>query len=111
MDGSGLAALERAELAARERRLAAMAEAERIVGAATERARAIEAEVPERTEAAVAARRDEHLERTAAAIAAIDEELVAFERGAVLPGPADPAFERAVELVVAAVLGEDRWER
>ena len=47
-------------------------------------------------------------ERTAAAIVAIDEELAEFERGAVLPGPSDPAFERAVELVVAAVLGEHR---
>ena len=42
MDGSGLAALERAEHAARERRLAAMTEAERIAGAAAERARVIE---------------------------------------------------------------------
>jgi hypothetical protein len=111
MDGSGLAALERAELVARERRLTAMAEAERIVGAATERASAIEAALPERIAAALAARRDEHRERTAAAIAAIDEELAEFERRAVPPGPSDPAFERAVELVVAAVLGEDRQER
>jgi hypothetical protein len=111
MDGSGLAALERAELAARERRLAAMAEAERIVAVATERARAIEAELPERVAAAVAARRREHRERTAAAIAAVDGELATFERRAIQPGPSDPAFERAVELVVVAVLGEDRQER
>ncbi len=110
MDGSGLAALERAELAARERRLAAMAEAERIVAVATERARAIEAELSERIAVAVATRRREHRERTETAIAVVDEELAEFERRAVLPGPADPAFERAVDLVVAAVLGEDRLE-
>jgi hypothetical protein len=115
MAGSSLIVLEGAELAARERRLAAVAEAERIVAAATERAAAIEAAIPGQVEAALADRRREHEVRAASAVAAIEAELADLERAVARPdleraGPrgaaTDPAFEAAVALVVAAVLGE-----
>ena len=48
---SVLAALEQAEMAARERRLAASSEAERIISAARERASAISAGADQRVEA------------------------------------------------------------
>jgi hypothetical protein len=104
MDASPLAILERAELAARERRLAATAEAEHILAAAAERAAAIEAAVPDRIAAALADLRRTHAERAAAEVQAIERELASL--GATpLPGR-DDAFSAAVELVVAAVLGE-----
>jgi Skp family chaperone for outer membrane proteins len=97
--------LERAELAARERRLAAEAEAQRLLSDARERAARIERESARRSTDAVAARR-RALRRGALAevrdieqeIAAIDEQRAA-ESGCSAPRP-------AVELVVRAVLGE-----
>jgi hypothetical protein len=110
MVGPSLAALEQAELAARERRLAAVAEAERIVAAATERARAIEDAIPSRADAARADRRREHEDRAARDVAAIEAELADLEREAAHGAAPAPAFEDAVALVVAAVLGERESE-
>jgi hypothetical protein len=105
MDLSPLAILERAELAARERRLAAGAEADDILAAAEERVAAIEAETPDRVAAAIVDVRRRHEERAEAEVQAIGRELADL--------PASPArvdgetaFAAAVELVVAAVLGE-----
>jgi vacuolar-type H+-ATPase subunit H len=105
MDSSPLAILEQAELAARERRLAANAEAEEILAAAGLRVAAIEAETPDRVAAALQDVRHRHDERADAEARAIEQELADLPA---LParGGQDPAFAAAVELVVAAVLGE-----
>lgn len=105
MDSSPLAILERAELAARERRLAANAEAEEILAAAGLRVAAIEAETPDRVAAALADLRLRHDERADAEVRAIEQELAELTAS-----PArveqETATATAVELVVAAVLGE-----
>jgi hypothetical protein len=105
-DAAAIAELERAELAARELRLMAVAEAERLLEAARLAASVVEAGVEERVTGAVERSRCEHLAEAEAEVAAIDEELArhgsATDGVGVLPG----AFEAAVEHVVAAVLGE-----
>lgn len=105
MDLSPLAILERAELAAREQRLAATAEAEEILAAAELRAAAIEAETPDRVAAALQDVRHRHDERADAEVRAIEQKIADLPA---LParGGQDPAFAAAVEVVVAAVLGE-----
>lgn len=105
MDQSPLAILERAELAARERRLTASAEADRILAAADERVVAVEAAIPGRIQAALDGLRAAHDERAAAEVRVIDEELRALE-AATPRGGSDRASAAAVDLVVAAVLGE-----
>jgi hypothetical protein len=104
MDLAPLATLERAELAAREQRLGAAAEADRIIAAATDRAAAIAAGVPDRIAAAVAELRRAYDERARHEIEQIERELAMLE--ATPQTTADPAFAAAVELVVRAVLGE-----
>jgi hypothetical protein len=105
MDLSPLAILERAELAARERRLAAAAEAERILAAAAERAGLIEAELPDRIAAAVAELRRAQDERATVELDRIERELADLEAESGRP-TTKGAFRAAVDLVVAAVLGE-----
>lgn len=103
---SVLAALEQAEMAARERRLAASSEAERIISAARERASAISAGADQRVEAAL-----DELRRTteAAADAAIEDlEASASREASMGHRTADPSVEQAVSVVVAHVLGEAR---
>ena len=110
MEPSPLAILERAELAARGRRLTATAEAERIVAAAAERATVIEAGVPDRIASALADLRRVHDMRAAAEVEAIERDLAALEAEADRPDDLG-AFDAAVRLVVAAVLGEDTDSR
>ena len=103
---SVLAKLERAEQAARERRLSAEAEAERELEAAVRTVGEIEAGAPARTTAALAALREDHLRRARDGIATIEAELAALEVGGA-GGPRErERFGQAVEQVVAAVLGE-----
>ena len=101
MEPPALVILERAEQAARERRLAAGVEAERlIVAARAEAARIEEAAEGAAAKAAEAARR--------AVAAAADREIAALEAGAwaaIRPSP--EAGAAAVAFVVAALLGED----
>ncbi len=130
VEGSILARLERAELAARERRLAAEAEAERILEAAGATVGGIDAGVPARIATALAELRARHIRRAHDEVAAIEAELAELElnvgnrpqqedwpvdsgpaEAPVDSGPAEApidhgAFESAVQLVVAAVLGE-----
>ena len=103
-EGSVLAALEQAEMAARERRLAASSEAERIISTARERADSISAGAGQRVEAAL-----DELRRTteAAADAAIEDlEAGASREVASSHGTSDPNAAQAVSVVVAHVLGE-----
>lgn len=116
MRQSALIGLERAELAARERRLAASAEAERRVAAAHAEAGRIRDGIDAEVRSALEARRREHDDRAAAEIAAIEAEIAALgddggagDRagdGTDRPSQADPAEARAVGLVVSVVLGE-----
>ena len=101
-------ALERAELAARERRLAAAAEAERIVEDAGAKARAVGDAVEGRIAATLAERRETLIGAARAEAAVIEAETEALAPTA--PVTAEPerraAIERAAERLVAAVLGE-----
>ena len=103
---SVLVTLERAEQAARERRLSADAEAERELEAAARTVAEFEAGTPARIATALAALREDHLRRARAEIATVEAELAALEgRGA--DGPEErERFGQAVERVVSAVLGE-----
>lgn len=105
MSKSVLAELEHAELAARERRLAAVVEAEQRVVAAAAAAAAVRSGIDAAIVDALDALRREHRERAAAAVAAIEGELAALDRP-VEADAVDPDANAAVELVVAAVLGE-----
>jgi hypothetical protein len=95
-------ALERAELSARERRLAAESEAEQLLADAARAVATIEAEVPARIERALADQRARHLGAAQAEVAAIEARL------AEAPEPASVAqpSRGAVALLVAAVLAE-----
>jgi hypothetical protein len=107
MDRSVLAVLEDAELRARERRLVAAAEAERRLAVGAARVAAIEAGVPTAAARAVAEAWVASDARVQAGLAEIEEATRALDVAAVT-GPSDPAIEAAAELVVAAVLGEER---
>jgi adenosylmethionine-8-amino-7-oxononanoate aminotransferase len=99
-----LAVLERAERWARERRLAALAEADRISAEAAARVAAIEAERPARIEARLAELRAAYARATAEQVAAVETD--PLDRGAAAV-PADPArIAEAAEVLVRAVLGE-----
>lgn len=108
MDRSILPALERAELAARERQLAAAAEADKVLERARTEARAIADGVDARITAAVAERRTALLGRAEAEATRINAEIEALGR------PTSPAsdpelrarIERAAEQIVARVLAE-----
>jgi hypothetical protein len=107
-----LGALERAELDARERRLAAQAEADRLLEAARTASAELEAGLEARIEDAIAALRLDLLERADRDVAAIEQELTGLDRAAAGGsaggrGRAERArFDAAVAAVVAAVLGE-----
>jgi len=111
METAILIELERAELSAREKRLSAEAEARQTVADAQAEARRLELDVDRRIRRAIDARRKQH------AIAAEREILALRQQVRLLIGPQtagvattrdpeNPATERAVALVVAAVLGE-----
>lgn len=115
MDDGPLAVLERAELAARERRLTAVSEAERIGAAADEVAARIGADVPGRIQSAVEALRLRHDTRATVEMAEIERELAALVRGE--PAAHDDAahddaahddagLSAAASLIVAGVLAE-----
>jgi hypothetical protein len=97
-------ALERAELAARERRLAAENEAETILARAGATVAELETALPARKATALAESRARHDVAADAEIQAIEMSLAAE-----LPGvaPAAATIRMAAELLVAAVLGED----
>lgn len=106
-----LGELERAELDARERRLAAQAEADRLLEAARTAIEELEAGLDARIDEAIAALRLDLLGRADREVAAIERELAALDRAAGTSaggrGRAERArFEAAVGDVVAAVLGE-----
>ena len=101
-----LATLERAEQAARERRLSAEAEAERELEAASRAAGEIAAGAPARIAAAITALREEHRRRARDEVAAIEARLAALEGGEIPVVPESGRFEAATELVVRAVLSE-----
>lgn len=105
-EAAEISRLEQAELAARERRLAAEAEADRLLEAARQRVREIEAGLEARIAAALADLRRAHLERAEAEVAAIEAELAGRARRLPADAATSPAFDEAVELVVGAVLGE-----
>ncbi len=103
-EGSVLAALEQAEMAARERRLAASNEAEDITSAARQRAQRISDGASQRVDAAL-----DELRRTAEAVAdaAIEElEARAAKGSSTRPGAGPQAVDQAVSVVVAHVLRE-----
>jgi len=105
-EASVLDALEQAEMAARERRLAASSEAEDILSAAQQRASAISARAGQRVDDALAELR---LEAEAEADTAIDDlERAVAKRADASAGSeqADAGVEKAVAFVVAQVLGE-----
>jgi hypothetical protein len=105
-----LVLLERAEIAARERRLTAMADADRLVAEAEVRSAAVTGSAAERATAAVGAFRARSEAEAARAIAELERERAALSATIDAEGPADPRFELAVACVVAAVLGEDvQW--
>jgi hypothetical protein len=97
--------LERVELAARERRLTAEMEAERIGAVAAATVTAIEVAVPARVTTALAALRAGYLERAAAEVASVERELAA-RGGPAASGAVGTNLDAAVDLVVAAVLAE-----
>ena len=107
-----LAKLERAELAARERRLEAQATADRILDDARLSAERLRAGAEARIAAELEAFRRRTLGEAAREVAEIEAAIAALDRqrGPEGRGPAapdhGPGFERAVEAVVAAVLGE-----
>jgi hypothetical protein len=104
-EASVLEALEQAEMAARERRLAASSQAERIVTAARQRAAAIDAQAGRRVEDALDRLRSAAEASADAAIA--DLERVAEEHAAGRRERDDDRRARqAVALVVAHLLGE-----
>lgn len=96
--------LERAELAARERRLAAEAEAERLVLAARAAADEIEAGTEAEIERAIEERRRALDESAAREIAETERATAALAEGRA--GEVGEHDRRAVELVVACVLAE-----
>jgi hypothetical protein len=110
MSASALVELERAELRARERRLAAATEAEQRVAVATAAAARIRDGIAAAIAAAVEARRAEHEAECAAEIAAIESEAAGPLGHPPAPAAggssADTRLELAVGRLVAAVLDE-----
>lgn len=98
--------LERAELAARERRLAAEAEAERLLGDARERAAEIERAASQRVADAVAARRRALRRAALSEVRTIEGEISELEERDARAPAASAVPRQAVDLVVSAVLGE-----
>jgi hypothetical protein len=108
---AGLAELERAELRAREGRLAAMTEADRRIEAATAEAARIRAGIGEAISAAMTIRQAEHEATCRADLAAIERGAGELATGPRLAEPldldgAEAILELAVDRLVAAILGE-----
>lgn len=101
-----LAALERAEMAARERRLAASNRAEGIVTAAREQAATISAQADGRVDEVLRALRQATEAEADAAIEALEREAEARPAPSASLGLADASVAQAVSTVVAHVLGE-----
>ncbi len=98
--------LERVEIAAREQRLTAETEAERIRAAATLAVADIEAGVAARLTAALAELRAGYMQQALADVASVESQLaLGDERAASCP--LTPAVDAAVDRLVAAVLAED----
>lgn len=97
--------LERVELAARERRLSAETEAERIRTTAAATVADIESAVPARVTGALDRLRAGYLARAAAEVASVEREL-ALHDDAATPDTPPAGFAAAVDLLVAAVLAE-----
>jgi hypothetical protein len=106
MTTSILAALERAELESRARRLAAQAEADHRIAVARATAEEIAATREQEVAAALAGLRARYRESADAEIADADAELARLESPAAERPDAGPGFESAVAAIVAAVLGE-----
>jgi vacuolar-type H+-ATPase subunit H len=112
VEASILSALERAERDAQDRRLEAEAEAVRLLRVARDRARTIETGAEGRARAAVAALREDALAAARGEARGIDSANGAArlpDEGPSIAGDRDEdgeRFLRAVEVVVAAVLGE-----
>lgn len=105
-EASVLAALEQAEMAARERRLTASNKADAVMSDAEQSASAVRARAGRRVDEALEALRGA---AEADAEVAIEElERAAARQTRVSPGSprADPAIDDAVAMVVARVLGE-----
>lgn len=96
--------LERAELAARERRLAAEAEAEQLLLAARGAVTAIEAGTAEMVARAIDERRRALLDAAEREVAEIEAEIATREQSP--ETDTDARHRRAVALVVARVLAE-----
>lgn len=103
---SDLALLEQAELAAREQRLSASAEAEAIVLSGRERAAAISADNGPRVADALERLRERLTAEADEAIAVLERDAEARVRTRAGSPERDLAVARAVDLVVSAVLGE-----
>jgi len=101
-----LAALERAEMAARERRLVASTEAERITTAGCERASAVASQADTRVAGALDDLRQQAESGAGRAIEALEREAAERAQARTRSSDGDPAFDRAVEMVVASILGE-----
>ena len=101
-----LEALEQAEMAARERRLAASGEADAIVAAARQRAAAIAAEAGRRTDDALDELRRAAEAEADAAVANLERMAAVQADARTTDRQADPRVEGAVSIVVAHVLGE-----
>lgn len=112
-DATVVAELERVELAARERRLTAAAEADRILAEAATAVAAIDAGVDARIESSLRDLRAAYLARADAEVAGIEaalDEPAAGDRtddgGEARSDAGTAGFEAAVERLVRAVLGE-----
>lgn len=112
MDTAILLELEQAELAARDRRLAAELEAGRIVAEARADAAATAAGVALRIERTLVLRRRRHQAQARREIAAIQAEIAALDHvDTEAPGAGESVLDQAVALVIAAVLDEEREDR
>ena len=108
MDTAILLELERAELAARERRLAGEAEAERIVADARARAARIERRVPARIARALTQRQRRHEAAAHELIADLEASIAELSAvAASTEREPDAVRDAAVAVVVAAILGEE----
>jgi vacuolar-type H+-ATPase subunit H len=105
-EASVLAALEKAEMAARERRLAVSSEAEGIVSAARQRAATISSQAGRRIADALDELRGAAEAEADAATEEIERLAAGRSAAGTAPADADAAFEHAVAIVVAHVLGE-----
>ena len=107
METPFLALLERAELAAAEDRRAARAEADRRLEQAQMEAQAIEAGAPEVIAVAVAARTQQIRDAALLEVASVEKALAGLEEAHERVDPdTERRFQRAVDEIVVAVLGE-----